>query len=151
VAEHFRQWIRSEAIALLAVWLLAAAGMVGGNAAYAAGQFRDWEGLRQWENAYRSWLMELAEQVPRGECIITNDTASAVYSNHNVYGHWQLFYEAQDANALRKAMEGSGCLYLVVDDDLRTLTPAFVTVAESLLDPVYVSRDGNREILKLTP
>ncbi len=151
VAAQFRTLIRSEQVPLLAVWLLVAAGMMGANAAYAAGQFRSWGSARQSENAYRSWLMELSDRIPLGECVVSYDAASAVYSNHDVYGHWELFYEAQDADALRSAMEGAGCRYLVVDDDLRALAPSFVSIAESALDPIYISRDGMRMILELIP
>jgi hypothetical protein len=136
---------------LLAVWLLVAAGMVGGNAAYAAGQFRDWERVRQSEDSYRSWLLELADQVPRGECVVAYDAASAIYSNHAVYGHWQLFYEVEDADALHAALEGAGCRFLVVDDDLRVLAPSFASLVEQSLSPLYVSRDGTRTIFTRTP
>jgi len=123
--------------------------MLGGQAAFVAGQFRAWGAVRQSENHYRAWLMELSDQVPRGECVISYDAASAVYSNHAVYGHWQLFYEARDADALRTAMEEAGCRYLVLDDDLRALAPDFVPVAESALSPIYTSRDGRRTIFEL--
>lgn len=148
---RFRTLMRSEQAPLLAVWLLVAAGMVGGNAAYAAGQFRDWERVSRSEDAYRSWLLELADQVPRGECVVAYDAASAIYSNHAVYGHWQLFYEAEDADALRAALEGAGCRFLVVDDDLRNLAPSFASLVEQSLSPLYVSRDGTRTIFTWTP
>jgi hypothetical protein len=151
VLEHFRDWLRAEQAPLLAVWLLVAAGMIGGNAAYAAGQYRDWARVRGVEEEYRAWLTELSDQVPRGECVVAYDAASAVYSNHAVYGHWQLFYEAQDAEALRAAMEQAGCRFLVVDDDLRALAPPFVAVVEQSLTPVYVSRDGSRILFERIP
>jgi hypothetical protein len=148
---QFRQLVRSELVPLLTVWLLVAAGMAGANAAFLAGQIRGWSSARQSENQYRSWLMELSDQVPRGECVISYSAAPAVYSNHDVYGHWQLFYEVRDAEELRSAMESAGCRYLVVDDDLRTLAPQFVSIAEQTLSPIYLSRDGLRVILELAP
>jgi 4-amino-4-deoxy-L-arabinose transferase-like glycosyltransferase len=151
VLAQFRSLIRSEQAPLIAVWALVALGMIGGNAAYAGGQFRSWGNARLSESQYRSWLMELAQQVPRGECVIAYDAASAVYSNHDVYGHWQIFYEARNEDTLRTAMDDAGCRFLVVDDDLRALAPSFVVVAESALEGLYISRDGSRIILRRTP
>jgi hypothetical protein len=48
-------------------------------------------------------------------------------------------------------MESAGCRYLVVDDDLRAAAPGFVAIAEKVLSPIYISRNGLREILELTP
>ena len=99
--------------------------MAGGTPPIAAGQYRGWSAQRQWEADYRSWLIELSDQVPRGECIISYSSAEVIYSNHAVYGHWQLFYETRDADALRAAMNGAGCRYLLVDGDLADLAPGF--------------------------
>jgi hypothetical protein len=151
IVAQFRALIRSEHAPLLAVWLLVVAGMVGGNAAYTAGQLRSWGAVRQSEIAYRSWLVELSDRVPRGECVVSYNAASAIYSNHAVCGRWQIFFEVQDAGALRSAMDGAGCRYLVVDDDLRALAPHFVSIAEQSLSPVYASRDGSRMIFERTP
>jgi hypothetical protein len=74
-----------------------------------------------------------------------------IYSNHAVYAHWQIFYEVTDSGALRTAMEGSGCRFLMVDNDVRTLAPDFVPIVENTLTPVYTSRDGSRTIYELTP
>jgi hypothetical protein len=148
---QFGALIRSEQAPLLAVWLLVAAGMVGGNAAYAAGQYRSWGRVREAESAYRAWLLELSENVPRGECLVVYDTASAIYSNHAVYGYWQLFYEAGDSDELRTAMDGAGCRFLVVDDDLRTLAPEFASLAEQSLTPFYTSQDSTRTIYQRNP
>ncbi len=151
VIAQFLSPVRTEQVSLMTVWLLVAAAMTAGNAAYAIGQFRSWSGMRQSESAYQSWLWELTDRVPRGECVISYDAASAIYSNHDVFGHWQLFYEVQDADGLRSAMESAGCRYLVVDDDLRAAAPGFVAIAEKVLSPIYISRNGLREILELTP
>jgi hypothetical protein len=149
VIAQFRPLWKSEHAPLLAVWLLVATAVVGAQLAFAAGKFRGWSSARQAEGQYRSWLTELSEQVPRGQCVISYGTAEAIYSNHEVYGHWQLFYEVKDADALREAMGAAGCRYLVVDDDLRGLAPDFVPVAEGALVPVYTSRDGSRTIYEL--
>jgi hypothetical protein len=146
-----RSLLKPEQIALLAVWVLVVVAMVGGNAAYAAGQFRDWGAQRQREADYRNWLVELTDQIPRGECIIAYSSAEVIYSNHAVYAHWQIFYEVTDSGALRTAMEGSGCRFLMVDNDVRTLAPDFVPIVENTLTPVYTSRDGSRTIYELTP
>jgi hypothetical protein len=151
VAAHSRALMKSEQSPLLAVWSLVAVSMLGAQLAFAAGQFRGWNAKRQAQEQYRTWLMELSDQVPRGQCIISYSAAEAIYSNHEVYDYWQLFYEAGDPDALRKAMAEAGCRYLVVDDDLRGLAPDFVPIAESALSPVYTSRDGSRTIYELTP
>ncbi len=151
VLGQFRALLKSGQSPLLAVWVLVAAGMLGAQLAFAAGQWRGWSAKRQSEDQYQAWLTELSDQVPRGRCIISYNAADAIYSNHAVYGHWQLFYEVRDPDALRKAMNGAGCRYLVVDDDLRGLAPDFVPVAESTLSPIYTSRDGTRTIYELTP
>ncbi len=151
VLGQFRTLAKSGQSPLLAVWVLVAAGMLGAQLAFAAGQWRGWSAKRQSEDQYRVWLAELSDRVPRGQCIISYGSADAIYSNHTVYGHWELFYEAGDPNALRKAMNEAGCRYLVVDDDLRAFAPDFVPVAEAALTPIYTSRDGLRTIYELTP
>jgi hypothetical protein len=150
VVSQLRPLWKSEQAPLLSVWLLVAAAMLGAQLAYAAGQFRGWGARRQAENSYQSWLTELSNQVPRGECVISYSSADAIYSNHTVYGRWELFYDVRDGDALRGAMRAAGCRFLVVDDDLRALAPDFVPVAESALTPVYTSRDGSRTIYELT-
>jgi hypothetical protein len=115
------------------------------------GQFRGWAAARQAESEYRGWLTELSTQVPRGECVIAFNATDAIYSNHSVYGNWQLFYQARDPLKLRAEMDSSGCRYLVVDSDLRTFAPEFVPVAENALRVDYTSRDGSRKIYELIP
>jgi hypothetical protein len=151
VAEQFRTLWKSDAAPLLAVGSLVALAMLGAQLAFAAGQFRAWGAKRDSDDRFQAWLSELAAQVPKGECVISYSTADVIYSNHDVYGHWQLFYEVADADALRKAMAEAGCRYLVMDDGLRSLAPDFVPVAEEALTPVYTSRDGSRTILELLP
>ena len=151
VLGQFRTLLKSGQSPLVAVWILVAASMLGAQLAFAAGQWRGWSAKRQSEDQYRTWLTELSDQVPRGRCVISYSSAEAIYSNHEVYGHWQLFYEAGDPDALRKAMSDAGCRYLVVDDDLRGLAPDFVPIAESALSPIYTSRDGSRTIYELIP
>ncbi|MGB7539415.1 MAG: hypothetical protein WBM17_12825 [Anaerolineales bacterium] len=151
VIAQLRSVVKPEQLSLSVVWLLVAVAMVGGNAAFVAGQYRGWGAQRQWEADYRSWLVELSDQVPRGECIIAYSSAEVIYSNHSVYGHWQLFYEVRDSDALRAAMEESGCRYLMMDNDVRTLAPDFVPIVENTLSPVYASRDGSRTIYTFTP
>jgi hypothetical protein len=143
---HFRSLLKSDQVSLLAVWLLVAAGMLGSQAAYLSGQYRGWGAARQAESAYRGWLTELSAQVPRGECVIAFNATDAIYSNHSVYGNWQLFYLAEDPDQLRTAMRGAGCRYLVVDSDLRTFAPKFIPVVETTLHLEYTSRDGLRMI-----
>ncbi|MBN2084360.1 MAG: hypothetical protein JW748_03985 [Anaerolineales bacterium] len=143
--------LQSKHAPLAGVWLLVMAAMLGAHLAFTAGQIRGWSARRQAEDRYQAWLTELSEQVPRGECIISYGTAEVIYSNHAVYGHWQLFYEVHDPDALRKAMQDAGCRYLVVDDDLRGLAPDFVPIAEDGLTPIYTSRDGSRTIYEWTP
>jgi hypothetical protein len=151
VLAQLRPRFQPEQVPLLAVWVLVAVAMIGGNAAYAAGQFRAWGAERQSANDYRAWLVELEDQVPRGECIIAYSSAEVIYSNHSVYGHWQIFYEVGDADALRAAMEGAGCRYLLVDDNLRALAPDFVPIVESALAPLYIREDGTKTIYQLRP
>ncbi len=151
VAAQFRALLKSEQAPLIAIWSLVAVSMLGAQLAFAAGQFRSWNAKRQSEDQYRAWLTELSAQVPRGECVISYNAAEAIYSHHDVYGYWQLFYEVGDPDALRAAMSEAGCRYLVVDDDLRGLAPDFVPIAESALTPIYTSRDGSRMIYELTP
>jgi hypothetical protein len=148
---HFRSLIKTEQVSLLAVFLLVAVAMLGSQLAFVAGQFRGWAAARQAEGGYRGWLTELSTQVPRGECVIAFNATDAIYSNHSVYGNWQLFYQARDPLKLRAAMESSGCRYLVVDSDLRTFAPEFVPVAENALRVEYTSRDGSRKIYELIP
>jgi MFS family permease len=149
VIANFRALLKTEQVSLLAVWLLVAAAMLGSQLAFMAGQFRGWNAARQAENRYQSWLSELSSQVPHGECVVAFNAADAIYSNHSVYGNWQLFYEVGDPDALRTAMEGSGCRFLVVDPDLQTFAPEFVPVAEKALQWEYTSRDGSRKIYEL--
>jgi hypothetical protein len=151
VLGQFRALLKTGQSPLLAVWVLVAAGMLGAQLAFVAGQWRGWSAKRQSENQYAAWLTELSDQIPRGRCVISYNAADAIYSNLAVYGHWQIFYEVHDPDALRKAMNGAGCRYLVVDDDLRGLAPDFIPVAESALLPIYTSRDGTRTIYELTP
>jgi hypothetical protein len=151
VAGQFRPLLKSEQAPLLAVWVLVAVSMLGAQLAFAAGQWRGWSAKRQSEDLYRSWLTELSEQIPHGQCVISYNSADAVYSNHTVYGHWQLFYEVHDPDSLRKTMNEAGCRYLVVDDDLRAFAPDFVPIAESALMPIYTSNGGSRMIYELTP
>ena len=151
VVGQFRALLKSEQAPLLAVWLLVAVSMLGAQLAFAAGQWRGWNAKRQSEDQYRIWLTELSEQIPRGQCVVSYSSAEAIYSNHTVYGHWQLFYEAGNSDTLRKAMSDSGCRYLVVDDDMRGLAPDFVPIAENALSPIYTSRDGSRTIYELIP
>jgi len=150
VVVQFRALLKSEQAPLIAVWLLVAVSMLGAQLAFAAGQFRGWNAKRRSEDQYRAWLTELSEIVPRGQCVISYSPAEAIYSNHEVYGHWQLFYEVEDADALRTNMNEAGCRYLVVDGDLRGFAPGFVPVAESALTPIYTSRDGSRTIYELS-
>jgi len=150
VAENFRSLLKTEQVSLLVVWLLVAAGMLGSQVAFAAGEFRGWAAARQSEEKYRGWLTELSGQVPRGECVIAFNATDAIYSNHSVYGNWQLFYEVSDPGALQAAMRDSGCRYLVVDSDLRVLAPDFIPIVERALPPIYTSRDGLRTIYKLS-
>jgi hypothetical protein len=149
LVSQFRTLWKSEHAPLIAVWTLVALAMLGAQVSYAAGRFRGWSAARQAETEYRSWLVELSDQVPRGECVIAFSAADGIYSNHSVYTHWQIFYEAKDARALREAMQAAGCRYLVVDSDLRSLAPDFVPVAESALTAIYTSRDGSRTIYEL--
>jgi hypothetical protein len=151
VFAQMRSRLQPEQISLAAVWVLVVVAMIGGNAAYAAGQLRGWGAERKSANDYRAWLMEVEDQVPRGECIIAYSSAEVIYSNHSVYGHWQIFYEVRDPDALRAAMEGAGCRFLLADNDLRTLAPDFVPVVESTLLPIYTSRDGTKTIYELRP
>jgi hypothetical protein len=150
VLAQWRSFLKPEWISFATVWLLVAVAMVGGNAAYTAGQFRGWGAQRQWESDYRSWLVELSDQVPRGECIISYGAAEAIYSNHEVYGHWQLFNEVNDTDTLRNTMALAGCRYMVMDDDLRAFAPDFVPIVENALAPIYTSNDGTRTIYKLS-
>jgi hypothetical protein len=142
---------KSEHAPMAVVWWLAAAAFLGAQLQYTGSRFRGWEAARRAEAEYRSWLVELESAVPRGDCLIAFDAASAVYSNHEVYGDWEIFYTVKDAGGLQAAMRAAGCRYLVVDDDLRALAPGFVATAEGALSPVYLSRDGTRLILKLSP
>ncbi|MBN1439005.1 MAG: hypothetical protein JW929_06295 [Anaerolineales bacterium] len=146
---RWKALIQSDQASPAAVWTLAALAMLSAQAAFAKDQYGAWGARREMEEQYQAWLTELSEQVPRGECVIAYNAADAVYSNHEVYGHWQLFYEAGDAEALRRAMREAGCRYLVVDDSLRSLAPDFVPIAEGALEEVYVSRDGSRTVLIL--
>jgi hypothetical protein len=148
---HFRSLLRTDQVSLLAVWTLVALAMLGSQLAFMAGQYRGWGAARQAEGEYRGWLTELSSQVPRGECVIAFNAADAIYSNHSVYGNWQLFYEVRDPDALQEAMRGAGCRYLVVDPDLQTFAPEFVPVAENALRLKYASRDGLRKIYELLP
>jgi uncharacterized membrane protein len=142
---------KSDQAPLLAVWLLVAAGMLGSQLAFMAGQFRGWGATRKAEDQYQAWLSELSSQVPRGQCVIAFSATDAIYSNHSVYGNWQLFYEVSDPGALREAMAAAGCSYLIVDPDLQSLAPQFVPVAEEALQLEYTSRDGSRKIYELIP
>jgi len=150
VVGQFRALLKSEQSPLLAVWALVAVSMLGAQLAFTAGQFRGWSAKRQSEAQYQAWLTELSEHIPRGECVISYSAAEAVYSNHEVYGHWQIFYEAGDPEALRKTMREAGCRYLIVDGDLRAFAPDFVPVAEAALTPIHTSADGARIIYKLS-
>jgi hypothetical protein len=151
VIKNLRLLLKTEQVSLLAVWLLVAAGMLGSQLAFAAGQFRGWGAARQAEEQYRGWLTELSGRVPRGECVIAFNATDAIYSNHSVNGNWQLFYEARDPAALQTAMKGSGCRFLVVDPDLRALAPEFVSVVENALQLEYTSPDDSRKIYQLLP
>jgi hypothetical protein len=151
VIENFLALWKTEQISLIAVWLLVAAGMLGSQFAFVAGQFRGWSAARQGENAYRTWLSELSSQIPRGECVIAFNATDAIYSNHSVYGNWQLFYNARDPAALRTAMRESGCRFLVVDSDLQTFAPEFVPVVEQSLRLDYSTTDGSRKVYELIP
>jgi hypothetical protein len=151
VAGQFRALLKSEQSPLLAVWVLVAVSMLAAQLAFTAGQFRGWSAKRQSEAQFQAWLTELSEQIPRGQCVISYSAAEAIYSNHEVYGHWQIFYEAGAPDALRKTMREAGCRYLVVDGALRALAPDFVPVAEAALTPIYTSVDGARTIYELTP
>ncbi len=151
VAANVRTLWKTEQAPLLAVWLLVAAGMLGSQLAFAAGQFRGWGATRKAEDQYQSWLSELSSQVPRGQCVISFSATDAIYSNHSVYENWQLFYEAGDPGALRTAMQTAGCSYLVVDSDLQSLAPQFVPVAEKALQLEYTTPDGSRKIYELIP
>jgi hypothetical protein len=151
VIANFRALLKTEQVSLLTVWMLVAAAMIGSQLAFMVGQFRGWGEARQAENQYQSWLSELSSQVPLGECVIAFNAADAIYSNHSVYGNWQLFYDVRNPEALRTAMENAGCRYLVADTDLQTLAPEFVPVAEKALQLEYTSRDGSRKIYELVP
>ena len=142
---------KSDQAPLLAIWLLVAAGMLGSQLAFMAGQFRGWGATRKAEDQYQAWLSELSSQVPRGQCVIAFSATDAIYSNHSVYGNWQLFYEVSDPGALRDAMAAADCSYLIVDPDLQSLAPQFVPVAEEALQLEYTSRDGSRKIYELIP
>jgi len=100
---------------------------------------------------YRSRLSELSSQVPSGEYGNAFNATDAIYSKHPVHGNWQLFYDVRDPEKLKAVMESSGCRFLVVDSDLRTLAPEFVPVAENALPSDYTSRDGLRKIYELLP
>ena len=78
-------------------------GMLGAQRAFAAGQFRGWSAHAAiGKRSTGAWLTELSEQVPRGECVIClRAPLRPMYSNHAVYGNWQIFYEAHDPDALR--------------------------------------------------
>jgi hypothetical protein len=149
VAANFRSLLKTEQIALLIVWLLVAAGMLGSQLAFMAGQFRGWTAARQTEDRYQGWLSELSSQVPRGECVIAFNATDAIYSNHAVDENWQLFYDVRDPEELQAAMEGAGCRFLVADNDLQTFAPEFIPVAEKALQLEYTSRDGSRKIYEL--
>ena len=151
VIANFRALLKTDQVSLLTVWLLVAAAMIGSQLAFMAGQFRGWGEARQAENRYQSWLSELSSEVPLGECVIAFNAADAIYSNHSVYGNWELFYAVRNPEALRTAMEDAGCRYLVADTDLQTLAPEFVPVAEKALQLEYTSRDGSRKIYELIP
>lgn len=151
VIANFRALLKTEQVSLLTVWMLVAAAMIGSQLAFMVGQFRGWGKARRAENQYQSWLSELSSQVPLGECVIAFNAADAIYSNHSVYGNWQLFYDVRNPEALRTAMENAGCRYLVADTDLQTLAPEFVPVAEKALQLEYTSRDGSRKIYELVP
>jgi hypothetical protein len=151
VVVHFRSGLKTEQASLLAVWALVAVGMLGSQLAFIAGQYRGWSAARQAEAQYRGWLTELSSQVPRGQCLIAFNATDAIYSNHAVYGNWQVFYQADDPEKLKAAMQSAGCRYLVVDSDLRSFAPEFVPVAENALRLDYTSRDGSRKIYELLP
>ena len=151
IAANFRSLWKTEQAPLLAVWLLVAAGMLGSQLAFLAGEFRGWGATRRAEDQYQTWLSELSSQVPRGECVIAFNATDAIYSNHSVYENWQLFYEVSDPGALRTAMAAAGCSYLVVDPDLQSLAPQFVPVAEKALQLEYTTPDGSRKIYELMP
>ncbi len=150
-AAYFRTIWKTEQAPLLAVWLLVAAGMLGSQLAFLAGQFRGWDGTRKTEDQYQTWISELSSQVPLGQCVIAFNATDAIYSNHSVYENWQLFYEVSDPAALRAAMTAAGCSYLIVDPDLQSLAPQFIPVAEKALQLEYTSRDGSRKIYELIP
>jgi hypothetical protein len=151
VVENLRSLWKTEQVSLLVVWVLVAAGMLGSQLAFIEGQFRGWGAVRQSEAQYRGWLTELSSQVPRGECVIAYNATDAIYSNHSVYGNWQIFYEVRDPAALHAAMKDSDCRYLVVDPDLRALSPDFVAIVENTLRPKYISSEGLRTIYELIP
>jgi hypothetical protein len=151
VVVYFRSGLKTEQASLLAVWALVAVGMLGSQLAFIAGQYRGWSAARQAEAQYRGWLTELSSQVPRGQCLIAFNATDAIYSNHAVYGNWQVFYQADDPEKLKAAMQSAGCRYLVVDSDLRSFAPEFVPVAENALRLDYTSRDGSRKIYEWLP
>jgi hypothetical protein len=151
VVKIFQSLWKTEQVSLLVIWVLVAAGMLGSQLAFVAGQFRGWGAVRQSEAQYRGWLTELSGQIPRGECVIAFNATDAIYSNHSVYGNWQLFYEARDPATLQVEMKDSGCRYLIVDPDLQALAPDFVPIVKNTLRLEYTSTDGLRTIYELLP
>jgi hypothetical protein len=149
VLAQFRAPTGAEQIPLRAVWALVAAGAILAQLQFQAGRIRALPEANRAAEEYRAWVGELAAQVPRGECVIAYNTQDAIYSNHAVYGDWTIFSQKLTASQLAETMRAGGCRYLVVDSDMRSLTPDFAALAESALVPAYTSRDGSREIFTL--
>lgn len=119
--------------------------VVGGNMEYGAQQDLAWIRGRG-TNPELQWVKLLAQNIPRGNCLISYDTADAIYANLRPNNDWMTFFDTHTASALVGFMQSQDCHYVEVDGDLVAYAPHYAQLVESTLVLQFSSPDGTRKI-----
>jgi hypothetical protein len=149
ILKQARTLAASIARPALAVWGLVTVGAIASQAQFVLEQAVGLGAQQRTEAVYRGWLQELETQVPRGACIITEDGAAAIYSNHVAYPRWTIFYEVKTPEDLRRSMETDDCRYMIAGEGMQEWAPDFLAITEKTLEPMYISADRAWTIYRL--
>ena len=118
---------------------------LGGNLEYGVQQGLAW--IRGSGNsAELQWVEMLSQRIPPGSCLISYDTADAIYANLRPNSDWMTFFDTRDASSLVEFMQSQDCHYVEVDSDLVTYAPGYAQLVEATLVPQFSSADGTRKV-----
>jgi hypothetical protein len=118
---------------------------VGGNIEYGAQQDLAWIRGRG-NNADLQWVEALSQHIPQGSCLVSYDTADAIYANLRPSSDWMTFFDTRTDTALTEFMQSQGCHYIEVDNDLVAYAPHYAQLVESTLVLQFSSADGTRKV-----